>query len=91
MIAVTPRYVFAQEDIERLKFAKALAHHIMGATSDLNGDDDQAIREYNESLVYNPNSYLTRLRLGIYYARMGMLEEALNHLTQVSVLNPDDI
>lgn len=90
-MAVPPRLVFAQENKERVKLSKALAHHIMGATADLYENSALAIREYNESLAYNPDSYLTRFRLGAHYARMGLLDEALEHLAQVSVLNPEDI
>ncbi len=90
-MAVAPRYALAQENEDRSKLAKALASHIMGAIADLEGQSQQAVKEYYKSLQYNPNSYLTRLRLGAHYTQMGMFDEAFEQLSQVPVLNPADL
>lgn len=90
LIAVSPRLVFSDEIVDRSVMAKAIAHHIMGSTYDFYGLTAQAVGEYREALTYDSNSYLTRLRLGAHYARIGKLDDAIEQLVLIEKSNPED-
>jgi tetratricopeptide (TPR) repeat protein len=91
LVAVPPRLAFSDEISDRLVMARAIAHHIMGSTCALYGLTAQAVGEYQEALRYDPSSYLTHLRLGAHYARMGKFDDAIEQLVLTEKLNPEDI
>ncbi len=66
--------------------SKALAHYIMAAVHDLNGDAPGAIAEYQQSLRYDNQVVSVNLKLGGYYARLGRLDEAVKYLHKASRL-----
>lgn len=76
---------------ERVNKARAISNHIMGFTYDLYGLTPQAADVYAQAASLDPNSYLTQLRLGSDYARLGRFQEAIDHLVLVPALNPEDI
>jgi tetratricopeptide (TPR) repeat protein len=82
---------FADGRIERIAKSKAIAHYMMGVTYDLFELGPQAVEEYEKAALLDPNSATTRLRLGADYARLGRLDEAINHLVLVQVLDPQDL
>ncbi|MBF0490572.1 MAG: tetratricopeptide repeat protein [Candidatus Omnitrophica bacterium] len=69
--------------------SKALAHYIMASVDDLQGDNQQAMNEYEKSLKYNSQEALPHLRLGSYYARLGRLNEAIRQFKFVLKVNPN--
>ncbi len=69
--------------------SKALAHYIMAVMDDLNGDDEQAMKEYQKSLKFDRSQPITHLRVGAYYARQGRLPEASRELKTVVKLSPE--
>ncbi len=90
--AVWPaRFSFADARMERINKARALSYHTMGFIYDLYGLTPQAADVYEEAVTLDPNSYLTRLRLGSDYARLGRFQEAIDHLVLVPALNPQDM
>jgi tetratricopeptide (TPR) repeat protein len=82
---------YADGRMDRITKSKALAHYMMGVTYDLYELGSQAIVEYEKAALLDPDNSTTRLRLGADYARLGRLEEAVNHLVLVQVLDPEDI
>lgn len=90
LVAVPFRLAFSDEIADRSAMAQAIAHHIMGATCDFYGLTAQAVGEYKEALTYDPGSYLTRLRLGANYARIGKLDDAVEQLVLIEKSNPED-
>ena len=91
LVAVPPRFAFSDDIADRSVMAKAIAHHIMAATCDYYGLTAQAVVEYQEALTYDPDSYLTHLRLGAHYARMGKFDDAIKELVLSEKLNPEEI
>lgn len=71
--------------------AKGLAHYIMAVSHDLNGEATLAISEYEQSVSYNPKEKAPRLRLGAYYVRLGLLDDAVTQLQKVIALNPSEV
>ena len=69
--------------------SKALAHYIMAVVNDLNGDDQQAIKEYEKTAKYDRREPIPHLRLGAYYSRLGRLAEATKQLKIVITLQPN--
>ena len=86
-----PRISFADTRMERVNKARALSCHIMGFIYDLYGLTPQAADVYEEAVNLDPKSYLTHLRLGSDYARLGRFKEAVDHLVLIPALNPQDI
>ena len=83
--------VFADETAQRLRMARAIAHHIMGSICDLHGLTVQAVGEYQQAVAYDPASSLTRFRLGTNLTRLGRFDDAIDQLAVIPDLNPDDI
>lgn len=71
--------------------AKGLAHYIMAVGHDLNGEATQAIAQYEHSVSYNPKEKAPRLRLGAYYVRLGLLDEAVKQLQHVITNAPQEV
>lgn len=69
--------------------SKALAYYIMAVVDDLNGEDQQAINEYERSAKFDRTQPLPHLRLGAYYSRLGRYKQAINHLNLTLKLQPD--
>jgi tetratricopeptide (TPR) repeat protein len=63
----------------------------MGTIYDLHGLTVQAAAEYQQAIVYDPTSFKSRLRFGANLTRLGRFEEAIEQLTRVGELDPDDI
>ena len=82
---------FADGKMDRITQSRALTHHMMGFIYDLYGLTPQAADQFEITAKFDPKSYLTRLRLGSDYARLGNFNQALNHLVLVPVLNPEDL
>ncbi|MFT5387468.1 MAG: tetratricopeptide (TPR) repeat protein [Lysobacterales bacterium] len=80
---------FAFQD--RVATAKSLAHYAMGQVYDLVGDAKRATLEYKVASQFDPSSYLIRLRLGVDYARLNMLTEAIEELKLVAVYNTEEL
>ncbi len=80
-------YVFQ----DRVALTKSLAHYAMGFIYDLLGMTNRAIFEYEQSAQYDESSYLTHLRLGSNYARVGLVEQAKQELMFVQQYNPADL
>lgn len=76
---------------ERVSLTKALAHYAMGQMYDLLGLTNRAIFEYEKAAQFDNSSYLIHLRLGADYARLNMLDEAINELKLVHRYNPEDL
>jgi tetratricopeptide (TPR) repeat protein len=89
LLSVVPS--FADGRVEKITKSKALAHYIMGITYDLYDLGAEATTEFEKAALLDPSSAATRLRLGADYARLGRLDEAINHLVLVQVLEPDDL
>ncbi len=68
--------------------AKSLAHYIMAVMNDLNGDNKEAINEYQKAVKFDRHEFLPHLRLGAYYARLGRIDEAISQLKEVVKLQP---
>lgn len=62
--------------------ARSLAHYTLGVVSDLKGDTEDAIRQFEKSAEYYEN-YAAHLRLGADYARLGNLQQAITELNLV--------
>jgi Tfp pilus assembly protein PilF len=69
--------------------SKALAHYIMAVVHDLNGDSQQAMKDYEKSAKYDRKQALPHLRLAAYYVRVGRLSEATQRLKTVLKLHPN--
>jgi tetratricopeptide (TPR) repeat protein len=82
---------FADTPVERITKSKAIAHYMMGVTYDLYEMGAEATTEYEKAALLDPNVASTRLRLGADYARLGRLDDAVNHLVLVQVLDPEDL
>ncbi len=84
-----PAQAFFYED--RVSTTKGIAHYATGQVYDLLGETNRAVLEYEKANQYDPGSYLIELRLGIDYARLGLLKEAKEALQLVQTYNPEDI
>jgi tetratricopeptide (TPR) repeat protein len=82
---------FADAPIDRITRSKSLAHYMMGVTYDLYDLSAQALAEYEKAALLDPDNATTRLRLGAGYAKLGRLDDAINHLVLVEVLDPEDL
>ncbi|MEI7997897.1 MAG: tetratricopeptide repeat protein [Candidatus Omnitrophota bacterium] len=69
--------------------SKSLAHYIMAVINDLNGDNQEAMKEYRKSVKFDTRQPLPHLRLASYYTRLGRLTEAVEHLRIVVKLQPE--
>jgi len=87
-VGIFSTQVFALEDYDRQ--ALSLAAYTMGVIHDLEGETNEAIQQYEKSLVYRDN-YASHLRVGANYARVGRLEDALDELQKVLEVEPDNI
>ncbi len=68
---------------------KALAHYIMATVNDLNGDEQQALQEYEKSAKFDPRQSMPHLKLGAYYLRLNRIKDAIAQLKTVIKLQPD--
>jgi len=64
---------------------------MMGVTYDLYEMNAQAAAEYEKAAQLDPDNANIRLHLGADYAKLGQLDEAVNHLVLVQVLDPEDV
>lgn len=80
--------ISAAEGVRVPSKSKALAHYIMGVVDNLNGDDEKAMQEYQQSLRFDRSQPIVHLRVGSYYARQGRLPEATRELKIVVKLAP---
>jgi len=69
--------------------SKALAHYIMAVVEDLNGNDQQAMLQYEKSVKLDPQQPVCHLRLGAYYARIGRISEAVAQLKAAIKIKSD--
>ena len=70
--------------------AKALAHYIMALCLDINGQADQAVGEYQQSIEYNALEPAPRLKLGAYFLHLNKLSESIKQLKMGIELAPDN-
>jgi tetratricopeptide (TPR) repeat protein len=61
----------------------AFNHYINGTLFEFEGDLKSAIREYNEGLKYEPNSYTLRMSLSEDYFQTGDYESALKEASKI--------
>ena len=80
---------FASEDQQLL--AKALSHYTMGLVYDFLGLTQEAVLEYEQASLLDQENYAIRLRLGIDYARLGRLSQAIEELKLAVQIQPDDL
>ena len=81
--------LLASQDQEVL--ARSLSHYIMGMNHDLGELTEEAIQEYKEALSLDPDNYAIHLHLGIDYARLGQLSDAVEELKLVHRFNREDL
>lgn len=91
LIAFAVPASFADDPAQRLRAARAIAHHIMGSICDLHGLTVQAAGEYQQAIVYDPASPLTRFRLGTNLTRLGRFDDAIEQLKKIPDLDPQDV
>ncbi|MFP4472862.1 MAG: tetratricopeptide repeat protein [Candidatus Omnitrophota bacterium] len=75
---------------EQDKRVKSLTSYAIGIMHDLHGDTRSAIREFQKSSQYFDN-YAVRLRLGADYARLGLLQEAVEDLKRALSFDPANV
>lgn len=90
-LAVVPVRIASAQEVRVNAETKAIAHYIMGSMADLYGLSVQAVGEYKQAVGYDPASYLPYLRLGTGLARLGNFDEAVEYLTKIPAINPQDI
>ena len=71
--------------------ATALTHYTMGVVYDMYGLTENSIDEFKKAATFDKDNYLIYLKLGADYARLGMMEKAIDTLGAVSKLNPKDV
>ncbi len=76
---------------ERIALSKGLAHYAMGYIYDLLGLTTNAVFEYEKSSQFDETGYLIHLKLGTDYARVDMLEKAVDELNQVVKYHPENL
>ncbi len=76
---------------EKITTAKGLAHYAMGQVYDLLGMTKYAALEYEKAAQFDPSAYRIRLRLGADYARLGILDRAVEELQLAARLKDDDL
>ena len=89
LLIAQPAHAFFYQ--ERISTAKALAHYATGQVYDLLGLTNQAVLEYEKASQYDEGSYLIELRLGVDYARLGLLAEAKEALELAHTYNTEDL
>jgi tetratricopeptide (TPR) repeat protein len=67
---------------------KERVHHNLGFVYYELGHLDDAGREFEEALRFNPDYALSLYNLGLVYYRRGLLSEAVNHYTRTIELHP---
>jgi len=60
----------------------------MGAARRALGDDEQAHKNFEESLRYNPNQFNAWLGLGLFAEKQGKLDEAITDLSRSAEVQP---
>ncbi len=85
----SPLNLSANEDIARN--AKSISHYIMGLMQDWIGSPQEALDEYQKAAQVDSDNYAIHLRLGIDYARLGKLDEAVSELKIALADKPGDV
>jgi tetratricopeptide (TPR) repeat protein len=75
-------------DLELFPVGNAMAHHCLGRAYFGRGDNEAAIREYQELARLLPNSSRAQLSLGECFEREGKAAEAIEHYREALVLDP---
>ena len=89
------RYVSATEGVERhlrMQPSSARGHYCLGEIFRQRGEEDdsqKAVREYQESLAYDPIYPLPRKGLGIIYYKQGKRSESIEQFEKYLQLLPD--
>ncbi len=76
---------------DQINLAQSISHYTMGVVNDLNGLTEEALSEYQKAAQLDSQNYVIQLHLGMDYARVGKLTEAINVLKLASNLNPQDV
>ncbi len=71
--------------------SKSVAYYTLGTVYDLQGLTQEAVEAYEKAAAFDENSYMIHLRLGTNYVRLGKLPEAIEELSIVTELNPEDL
>ncbi len=79
---------FAEEEED---FVETLSHYTMGVIHEYDGRVTSAIAEFEKAVEIDPESYVIHLKLGIDYARMGLLAQAIYELKLASQYNSEDL
>ena len=66
-----------------------IAHYNLGVGYDERGRLDEAISEYAQTLIINPNYVMAHLNLGIALRKKGMLDEAISEYKKVLAIKPN--
>ena len=66
-----------------------LAHNSLGTALDAKGQDDEAIRHYQEAIRLKPDYPEAHYNLGNELARKGNIDEAIRHYQEAIRLKPD--
>ncbi|MBF0570431.1 MAG: tetratricopeptide repeat protein [Candidatus Omnitrophica bacterium] len=70
--------------------AQGLAHYILAVCHDLNGENSQAISEYQKSIKFNGWEPAPRLKLGAYYLRLTKISQATVQFKTVARISPQE-
>lgn len=81
----------ASERGDILDKARGLAHYAMGYRYDLLGQTNLAVLEYERAAGFDKDSPVIRLKLGAGYARLNMLEEAVEELKTAHQLDSENL
>lgn len=87
------RYLEARKEFQlalddRSFMAPAAAIYNIGETYRLAGEEQTAVRKYNESLERDPNQDRPYFRLGEFALRQGKVDEAIKHMSDAIKINP---
>jgi tetratricopeptide (TPR) repeat protein len=66
-------------------------HYTNGTFMELNGYLDDAIREYQDAISFNPQEGFYHYNLGVALLNNGQYNEAFKELSEALKLNPDDL
>ena len=69
--------------------ARAMSAFLKAEVAMNEGDREEALKDYAESVQYDPANAALKVRLATLYVRDGRLKEALDLVNQALVINPD--
>jgi len=69
--------------------ARAMSAFLKAEVAMNQGDREEALKDYAESVQYDPANAALKVRLATLYVRDGRLKEALDLVNQALVINPD--